>query len=100
MFVTFFFSCNIHFLFTFISFQLLAFSLIINFMQLFTSPMIVIETINSICKRELTTFGFCFVQSSEYNPVYLQGRIDNFINNLEELLLRDISGCTQRFGGL
>ncbi|KAI4348123.1 hypothetical protein L6164_008882 [Bauhinia variegata] len=32
-------------------------------------------------------FGFCFcVQSSEYNPVYLQGRIDNFINSLEELL--------------
>ncbi|KAK2997923.1 hypothetical protein RJ639_026079 [Escallonia herrerae] len=31
--------------------------------------------------------GFCFrVQSSEYNPVYLQGRIDNFINGLEELL--------------
>ncbi|XP_059626381.1 nardilysin-like isoform X2 [Cornus florida] len=31
--------------------------------------------------------GFCFrVQSSEYNPVYLQGRIDNFINGLKELL--------------
>ncbi|KAI3450239.1 hypothetical protein Pfo_006904 [Paulownia fortunei] len=31
--------------------------------------------------------GFCFrVQSSEYNPVYLQGRIDNFINGLEEML--------------
>ncbi|KAK3006602.1 hypothetical protein RJ639_016497, partial [Escallonia herrerae] len=30
--------------------------------------------------------GFCFrVQSSEYNPVYLQGRIDSFINGLEEL---------------
>lgn len=31
--------------------------------------------------------GFCFrVQSSEYSPVYLQGRIDNFINQLEGLL--------------
>ncbi|GFZ19968.1 insulinase (Peptidase family M16) family protein [Actinidia rufa] len=31
--------------------------------------------------------GFCFrVQSSEYNPVYLQGRIDNFISGLKELL--------------
>ncbi|KAL2470900.1 Insulinase (Peptidase family M16) family protein [Abeliophyllum distichum] len=31
--------------------------------------------------------GFCFrVQSSEFNPVYLQERIDNFINALEEML--------------
>ncbi|KAL0389128.1 UNVERIFIED_CONTAM: Nardilysin-like [Sesamum calycinum] len=31
--------------------------------------------------------GFCFrVQSSEYNPVYLQERIENFINGLEEML--------------
>ncbi|KAJ9565085.1 hypothetical protein OSB04_001051 [Centaurea solstitialis] len=31
--------------------------------------------------------GFCFrVQSSEYSPVYLQGRIDNFINDMEGLL--------------
>ncbi|KAH7845902.1 hypothetical protein Vadar_007209 [Vaccinium darrowii] len=31
--------------------------------------------------------GFCFrVQSSEFNPVYLQGRIDSFINSLKELL--------------
>ncbi|CAK9143283.1 unnamed protein product [Ilex paraguariensis] len=31
--------------------------------------------------------GFCFrVQSSEYNPVYLQKRIDNFIHGLEEML--------------
>nr|XP_027112429.1 nardilysin-like isoform X2 [Coffea arabica] len=31
--------------------------------------------------------GFCFrVQSSEYNPVHLQGRIDNFINGIEEML--------------
>ncbi|XP_071715471.1 nardilysin-like [Rutidosis leptorrhynchoides] len=31
--------------------------------------------------------GFCFrVQSSEYSPVYLQGRIDNFINEMEGLL--------------
>ncbi|XP_052184105.1 nardilysin-like [Diospyros lotus] len=31
--------------------------------------------------------GFCFrVQSSEYDPVYLQGRVDNFINSLKELL--------------
>lgn len=32
--------------------------------------------------------GFCFrVQSSEFNPVYLQGRIDSFINGLKELLV-------------
>ena len=32
--------------------------------------------------------GFCFcVQSSKYNPVYLQGRIDSFINGLEDLLV-------------
>ncbi|KAI3760352.1 hypothetical protein L1987_50746 [Smallanthus sonchifolius] len=31
--------------------------------------------------------GFCFrVQSSEYSPVYLQGRIDNFINEMDGLL--------------
>lgn len=31
--------------------------------------------------------GFCFrVQSSEYNPVYLQVRIDNFINGVPDLL--------------
>ncbi|KAA8543659.1 hypothetical protein F0562_021595 [Nyssa sinensis] len=31
--------------------------------------------------------GFCFrVQSSEYNPVYLLGRIDDFINGLKKLL--------------
>lgn len=31
--------------------------------------------------------GFCFrVQSSEYNPVYLQSRIDNFIMGVEEML--------------
>nr|KAJ0185561.1 hypothetical protein LSAT_V11C900462080 [Lactuca sativa] len=31
--------------------------------------------------------GFCFrVQSSEYTPIYLQGRIDNFINQLQDLL--------------
>ncbi|KAI7727902.1 hypothetical protein M8C21_010191 [Ambrosia artemisiifolia] len=31
--------------------------------------------------------GFCFrVQSSEYSPVYLQGRIDNFINEMNGLL--------------
>ncbi|PKI54674.1 hypothetical protein CRG98_024959 [Punica granatum] len=33
-------------------------------------------------------YGFCFcVQSSKYNPLYLLGRIDNFINGLEELLV-------------
>lgn len=33
-------------------------------------------------------FGFCFcVQSSKYNPVYLQGRIDRFVNGLEDLLV-------------
>ncbi|PIA31419.1 hypothetical protein AQUCO_04900014v1 [Aquilegia coerulea] len=32
--------------------------------------------------------GFCFcVQSSKYNPVYLHGRIDNFINSVEKLLV-------------
>ncbi|KAJ9145759.1 hypothetical protein P3X46_028104 [Hevea brasiliensis] len=32
-------------------------------------------------------YGFCFcVQSSKYNPIYLQERIDNFMNGLEELL--------------
>ncbi|KAK4707469.1 hypothetical protein R3W88_032961 [Solanum pinnatisectum] len=31
--------------------------------------------------------GFCFrVQSSDYDPVYLQGRIENFINGVEGLL--------------
>ncbi|MFS7964629.1 putative insulysin [Helianthus anomalus] len=31
--------------------------------------------------------GFCFrVQSSEYSPVYLQGRIDKFINEMDGLL--------------
>ncbi|KAL6576257.1 hypothetical protein OROHE_000038 [Orobanche hederae] len=35
--------------------------------------------------------GFIFrVQSSEYNPVYLQGRIDNFINGLEEILVTSL----------
>ncbi|XP_057953275.1 nardilysin-like isoform X2 [Malania oleifera] len=41
------------------------------------------------CSPRVTyrVFGFCFrVQSSKYNPVYLQGRIDNFIDGLEELL--------------
>lgn len=32
-------------------------------------------------------YGFCFcVQSSKYDPVYLLGRIDKFIDSLEELL--------------
>lgn len=32
--------------------------------------------------------GFCFrVQSSDYDPVYLQGRIDNFIDGVKELLV-------------
>ncbi|XAR60816.1 Insulysin [Bertholletia excelsa] len=31
--------------------------------------------------------GFCFrVQSSEYNPVYLQQRVDNFVTGLKDLL--------------
>ncbi|KAK9944576.1 hypothetical protein M0R45_010137 [Rubus argutus] len=42
-----------------------------------------------LCGRKLTSgvlgFSFC-VQSSEYNPKHLQGRLDNFINGLEELL--------------
>lgn len=46
---------------------------------------------NVECSPRVTyrVFGFCFcIQSSEYNPVYLQGRIDNFLNGLEELLVR------------
>ncbi|KAF1891133.1 hypothetical protein Lal_00001272 [Lupinus albus] len=41
------------------------------------------------CSPRITyrVFGFCFcIQSSEYNPVYLQARVDNFIDGLEELL--------------
>ncbi|XP_019418987.1 PREDICTED: nardilysin-like [Lupinus angustifolius] len=41
------------------------------------------------CSPRITyrVFGFCFcIQSSEYNPVYLQTRVDNFIDGLEELL--------------
>ncbi|KAF3454806.1 hypothetical protein FNV43_RR05254 [Rhamnella rubrinervis] len=41
------------------------------------------------CSPRVTyrVFGFCFcVQSSEYSPIYLQERIDNFINDLGELL--------------
>ncbi|XP_040362084.1 nardilysin-like [Rosa chinensis] len=33
-------------------------------------------------------FGFYFiVQSSEYNPIYLQRRVDNFMNGLEDILV-------------
>lgn len=33
-------------------------------------------------------YGFCFsVQSSEYSPIFLQERFENFISGLEELLL-------------
>ncbi|PRQ34786.1 putative metalloenzyme, LuxS/M16 peptidase, leucine-rich repeat domain, L domain-containing protein [Rosa chinensis] len=36
----------------------------------------------------LGVFDFYFkVQSSDYNPIYLQRRVDNFINGVEELLL-------------
>ncbi|KAJ1699101.1 hypothetical protein LUZ63_007613 [Rhynchospora breviuscula] len=41
------------------------------------------------CGPRLTAkvLGFCFViQSSEYNPLYLQNRIDNFIDGLQKLL--------------
>ncbi|GLT80672.1 hypothetical protein SLA2020_520990 [Shorea laevis] len=41
------------------------------------------------CSPRITyrVFGFCFcVQSSKYSPVYLQERIDIFINSLEDLL--------------
>ncbi|GAB4860208.1 hypothetical protein Ancab_011687 [Ancistrocladus abbreviatus] len=41
------------------------------------------------CSPRMTNrvLGFCFcVQSSKYNPVYLQERIDNFVNGLEDLL--------------
>lgn len=44
---------------------------------------------NVECSPRVTyrVFGYCFIiQSSEYSPIYLQGRIDNFINSLEELL--------------
>ncbi|KAK4492122.1 hypothetical protein RD792_002919 [Penstemon davidsonii] len=43
--------------------------------------------VDSSTRVTYRVLGFCFrVQSSEYNPVYLQGRIDNFINGFEELL--------------
>ncbi|PNX55541.1 insulin-degrading enzyme-like protein, partial [Trifolium pratense] len=41
------------------------------------------------CSPRVTyrVFGFCFcIQSAEYNPIYLQGRVESFINDLEELL--------------
>ncbi|KAH9716769.1 nardilysin-like [Citrus sinensis] len=41
------------------------------------------------CSPRVTyrVFGFCFcIQSSKYNPIYLQERIDNFISGLDELL--------------
>ena len=41
------------------------------------------------CSLRLTysVFGFCFcVQSSEYDPIYVQDRIDNFIDGVEEML--------------
>lgn len=41
------------------------------------------------CSPRLTyrVLGFCFcVQSSDYNPMHLQYRIDNFIDSLEDLL--------------
>ncbi|KAF5744448.1 nardilysin-like isoform X1 [Tripterygium wilfordii] len=41
------------------------------------------------CSPRITyrILGFCFcVQSSKYSPVYLLGRVENFINGLEELL--------------
>ncbi|KAM1341394.1 hypothetical protein ACFX2F_005852 [Malus domestica] len=41
------------------------------------------------CSPRVTyrVLGFCFcVQSSEYDPIYLQGRVDNFIDGLQELL--------------
>ncbi|XP_065881361.1 nardilysin-like [Euphorbia lathyris] len=41
------------------------------------------------CSPRVTygVYGFCFcVQSSKYSPIYLQGRIENFINSLEDLL--------------
>lgn len=55
------------------------------------------------CSARVTyrIMGFCFrVQSSDYDPVYLQGRIDNFINGVEELLdgLNDKSFESYRSG--
>lgn len=41
-------------------------------------------------------FRLC-VQSSEYNPSYLQGRLDNFINGLEELLVNIQDIYTRHF---
>ncbi|XLT67153.1 hypothetical protein HN873_023592, partial [Arachis hypogaea] len=41
------------------------------------------------CSLRLTysVFGFCFcVQSSEYDPIYVQDRIDNFIDGVEEMM--------------
>lgn len=46
------------------------------------------------CSPRVTyrVFGYCFVvQSSEYSPIYLQGRVENFINSLEELLVSSSS---------
>ncbi|KAM1900012.1 hypothetical protein ACFX14_029000 [Malus domestica] len=37
-------------------------------------------------KEQLGYVVECGPRSSEYDPIYLQGRIDNFINGLEELL--------------
>ncbi|XP_043723576.1 nardilysin-like isoform X2 [Telopea speciosissima] len=42
------------------------------------------------CSPRMTyrVLGFCFcVQSSNYDPVYLQGRVDNFITSLQKLLV-------------
>lgn len=41
------------------------------------------------CSPRVTyrVIGFCFcIQSSKYNPIYLQERIDNFISGLDEML--------------
>ncbi|KAK4779447.1 hypothetical protein SAY87_015553 [Trapa incisa] len=55
------------------------------------------------CSPRVTyrVYGFCFcIQSSKYSPVYLLGRIDNFINGLEELLngLDDDTFCSYKSG--
>uniref|UniRef100_A0A2P2LZZ9 Insulin-degrading enzyme-related family protein n=1 Tax=Rhizophora mucronata TaxID=61149 RepID=A0A2P2LZZ9_RHIMU len=55
------------------------------------------------CSPKVTyrVYGFCFcVQSSKYNPIYLQGRLENFINGLGELLeaLDDMSFENYRSG--
>lgn len=52
------------------------------------------------CSPRMTyrVFGFCFcIQSSKYNPVYLQERIDNFIDSLKDMLEELDDGSFESF---